>query len=442
MSFEKVVLFLFTENSSQISFHTKGLEFVSGERHRLNLFVDLMSEFVTLAAQRRELLQTVIDVVQPEDENQSDVEEEDSIYQQLIASGRFSEILHFTPDEFDELFQAVDAEYGLRIARGAKPKHSMRGSLVVYLLLLTTRNKLRTLSFIASVAESTLQGMLRRARESLFAVLQRRWERAARSPAYLPKQPLGSPPFLRNVGLIVDSVPVQIGRPKALSFEEAKAFWSAKHKMYAMKYEVSIRSTPPYIAVFVFGGKPGAQHDFDFYKEHSKDLEAYLVQRAATGTVRWDLLADSGYLGTANHVYNRICPKKAPATVAERTRNRDISNLRYRVEQYFGKVKNFFPAIAFRYGLGLEGIDSDVKNCLWLTNELILSHGLELSTADRVFYRNSLRMPVIDAETRREAKRARDKSLYQERRRRRLESAERARDPAQRDQEPAEEDQE
>jgi len=75
---------------------------------------------------------------------------------------------------------------------------------------------------------------------------------------------------------MADSFPVEIGRPRALTFEEANAFWNAKHHMYSLKWEVAIRAVPPHVAVFLFGGKPGAHHDFDLFKEHVQEYDPYL----------------------------------------------------------------------------------------------------------------------------------------------------------------------
>jgi hypothetical protein len=62
-------------------------------------------------------------------------------------------------------------------------------------------------------------------------------------------------------------------------------------------------------------------------------------------------------------------------------------------------------------------------NCIWLTNELILAHGVNLSAEDRAFYRKSLQAPKDTEEEKRNKRRASERAMSRERRRRRLADA-------------------
>jgi len=108
-------------------------------------------------------------------------------------------------------------------------------------------------------------------------------------------------------------------------------------KFYCVKFEVCIRNSPPYVALFQSSQVPGSVHDFEIFKRNCKQYERYL------GT-NFSLLADKGYIGSASHQYNRVIPAKYPKSGDDRTLAKEISAQRSRVEQYFGKLKMFFPA--------------------------------------------------------------------------------------------------
>jgi hypothetical protein len=268
------------------------------------------------------------------------------IHDSLVETQRFAEMIHFTPSEFDDIFQVVSDLAESEGRRGPKPKLSLKDSMVLYLMFLATKMPLKSLGAWLKVPEATLHQAMLRVRGPLFAGLKARWNIAQRSPTFAPRENPAAPPFLQKVGLIVDSVPIEVGRPRALSFEEAKAFWSAKHHIYATKYEVAVRAVPPHVAMFVHPGKPAAQHDFDLFKEHAQQYEPYL--RSASGDY-FDMLADAGYLGVAPHRFRRILPIKGPTQSADRRHNQQVASVRYLIEQFFGKLKTFFPVLAFRY---------------------------------------------------------------------------------------------
>jgi len=129
--------------------------------------------------------------------------------------------------------------------------------MILYLLLLATGSRQKVLSAFAEVAESTMQGMLKRARKSLYEVLSRRWNRAQSSHMLKPQVLPGQTSLLQHVGLLVDSVPVQIGRPKALPFQEAKAAsmlrLSRADRIAMVPVEFVVVSTTP-IAVVASSG--------------------------------------------------------------------------------------------------------------------------------------------------------------------------------------------
>jgi len=151
--------------------------------------------------------------------------------------------------------------------------------------------------------------------------------------------------------------------------------------MYCYKMEVAIRSTKPHIALFLNDLEPGATHDFEIFKTHSQQYNEYL----SSGQDKFAMLGDLGYVGQSQRSYDFITPVKKPLTIEARALSSAVHSVRYLVEQFFGKVKGFFPVLASRYTFSRQNISLDARICTWLTNELIVMHGVDLA-----FYLKSL----------------------------------------------------
>jgi len=75
-----------------------------------------------------------------------------------------------------------------------------------------------------------------------------------------------------------------------------------------------------------------------------------------------------------------------------------------------------------RYPFDHEHLFTDFRVCVWLTNEPIVSHGIELTSNDLAFYKKSLVKHLADEQKNKARKRQREAVLRSSRRVRRLEN--------------------
>ena len=91
--------------------------------------------------------------------------------------------------------------------------------------------------------------------------------------------PLADTPFL-HVALLVDATTTPCFRPRG-RFEDAKAYYDAKNKIYSLKTEVAVIAQPPYFCTHVSVVVPGTVHDFELFKRGFQQYLNYLTKLPA-----------------------------------------------------------------------------------------------------------------------------------------------------------------
>jgi hypothetical protein len=169
----------------------------------------------------------------------------------------------------------------------------------------------------------------------------------------------------------------QANRP-AGNMAEAMPYYSAKHKLYGYKVEVSVSRRG--FAIDCTDHARGNTHDITLFRR----TEAFLhTTRRKTDEDRalrdtglliaeypdeWAALADKGYQGIEQHV-RCIHPTKGtnlPAAIAQR--NADISSDRIIVENWFGRLCGLWRICADKYRWSEDLYGDIFHTCAALTN--------------------------------------------------------------------------
>ena len=128
--------------------------------------------------------------------------------------------------------------------------------------------------------------------------------------------------------LVIDCTVCPIERPS--DNEIQRLFYSGKHKMHCVKYEVAVR--PDGIICWVNGPHQGSMSDITVYREERMENDLPLEER---------ILGDKGYVGEPRIITPR---KKMPGrdlSEDEQAFNALINHRRIIVENCFAMVKTF-----------------------------------------------------------------------------------------------------
>lgn len=180
-----------------------------------------------------------------------------------------------------------------------------------------------------------------RARRVLLECLRKRWWGTRERPV-----PLAQTRF-PHAGLLVDTQTIEVNKPKA-RFEEAKAYWDRKNKIYGLKKEVAVRAAAPHYCMFTQKGRVASVHDYTIIKE---TFETYLEYLRKTDDERnalpadrasrfWAAVLDKAYVGPAGDTPNfrRITPVRNAVAVTDAQPNAAVNPIRVPVEQFFGRM--------------------------------------------------------------------------------------------------------
>jgi hypothetical protein len=177
----------------------------------------------------------------------------------------------------------------------------------------------------------------------------------------------------------------QANRPGG-NMAEAMPYYSAKHKLYGYKVEVSV--SPRGFAINCTDHARGNKSDITMFRDNS---EFHQAMRAKTDRDRgvlddgpmselypdeWAVLADKGYQGLAEHM-RCIHPQKGSHLSADaERRNKNISTDRIIVENYFGRLCGLWRICADKYRWSEDLYDDIFHVCASLTNFHIAFHPL------------------------------------------------------------------
>ena len=180
--------------------------------------------------------------------------------------------------------------------------------------------------------------------------------------------------------------------------QEAKVFFSGKHKLYGYKCEVSV--LPLGIACFATAHYPGSVSDIDIFSknlsQHLKMCEKSTDEKELEDTYlfadkypnHWEILFDKGYQGAVDMV-RAIYPTKKPPmrtlTLKQKAENKRISADRIIVENFFGRLCTLWDVLAAKYRWNENLYDDLFKLGVALTNFHVKFHALRAE--DGEYYR-------------------------------------------------------
>lgn len=215
------------------------------------------------------------------------------------------------------------------------------------------------------------------------------------------------------------------------SLQEAKRYYSAKHKLYGYKVEVSV--LPNGYAIGCTRHYPGSEsdvkifqfnQDFHLFEVKKSDAEADYEQDVGELSSEypdyWAILADKGYQGAAEFI-RVVHPKKKPPkgelTRSDEQRNKKIASDRIIVENYFGRMCGLWNVVSGKWKWSEKNYDVYFRLCVALTNLHIRWNALRAEDGTR-YCRLRTRTNTIGVGQAR--KRKMTQQRYRERRRARM----------------------
>lgn len=342
------------------------------------------------------------------------------IWEKFHVEELFFPHTNFTEHEVRTIVQNLQPYIAAARRRGPEPKSSWADAVLCYLVLMKHGFDFATGATVCALKPGRYADNVHRARGVLLECLRERWWRTRERPT-----PLVQTRF-PHAGLLVDTQTVECFRPKA-RFEEAKAYWDGKNKIYGLKKEVAVRAAAPHYCMFSQRARVASVHDYSINKETYETYLEYLRktddERNALPADResrfWAAVLDKAYVGPASDTphFRRITPIKNPTTVADSQHNAAVNPIRVPVEQYFGRMWKAWGALRHPYRFDHAHFDDDYDLLCLLTNELIAA--TPLNDDDHSFYTQLLHLRRQKSEAR-EAKRRAAEAMYRTNKRARL----------------------
>ena len=178
--------------------------------------------------------------------------------------------------------------------------------------------------------------------------------------------------------------------------QESTFMFSAKHKLYGYKMEVSV--FPSGFAACASAHRAGSVSDLTIFREmydfHKTATEKGMDQLTIPdhGPLRekypnlWSILADKGYQGAADELRVLYPKKKKPhkmLSVDEEEGNKELSSARVIVKNFFGQMNGLWEVTSRKYRWAQELYDPILRLCVALTNIHILWHPLRDQDGER-----------------------------------------------------------
>ncbi|ETP32118.1 hypothetical protein F442_19125 [Phytophthora nicotianae P10297] len=177
----------------------------------------------------------------------------------------------------------------------------------------------------------------------------------------------------------------QANRP-AGNMTEVMPYYSAKHKLYGLKVEVSVN--PKGFAINCSQHERGNTPDISIFR-NNMEFHSSMRVKSETGSQipdegplreefsrEWAVLTDKGYQGLEAHL-RCIHPTKGSNLPPEvQRRNENISSDRDLVENFFGRLCSLWRIVADKYRWSEDLYDDIFQVCVGLTNFHIESNPL------------------------------------------------------------------
>lgn len=294
------------------------------------------------------------------------------------GNSRMVSMCNFSMVEFEFLWGAVESDMAIAWdqGRGRKPVLGAKDAVFVTLAILKHYDTWEKHGLDFGVGAPTLERLTHRVIDTVTESLYRRFVK----PLSMKNQRDNGYSFANYpYALYATDVKFQPSyRPKG-RFQEQKEYYSAKHKLYGMKIEVSV--APPGVAFDMSDAFPGSKSDLtilldrvDVHKKMLKkqsDSESDFGEGSQQFGDSWAVLVDKGYQG-AGQVVRALHPKKKPMhgqlDHADITRNEAISSDRVLVENYFGRMCQLWNVAYMTFKWNRSRFDLTMKLCVALTN--------------------------------------------------------------------------
>jgi len=182
----------------------------------------------------------LIDVDPLPDEDDDDIPE-GGLFKKCIEEGTLKTLTNFEEIIILDIYHTLQPIYSNSRGRGVQPKLSLLDSLFIILILYKNALHLNALAAVLHIRFTTLRDTITRIRPLLTQALEARWINKQR-PQVLEG-------ILPHAAIAVDSTSFEVYRPHG-RFEEAKIYFDAKNKIYALKKEVAVKLKPPNYALF------------------------------------------------------------------------------------------------------------------------------------------------------------------------------------------------
>ncbi|KAF0755307.1 hypothetical protein AaE_005018, partial [Aphanomyces astaci] len=184
-------------------------------------------------------------------------------------------------------------------------------------------------------------------------------------------------------------------------FDEAKHYFSGKHKLYGLKLEYSVAY--PGVAVDMSEHSPGSVADVTMFM-HRRHVHKDMLRKSASEMEEvdhdegaeeypdsWSILVDMGYQGI-QHEVRCMQPKRRPQggllTARELERNARVSSDRVLVENYFGRICSLWKIMCETYKRNESRFDRISRLCCALPNAHVT--WMPLRGTDGVYYHGVL----------------------------------------------------
>jgi hypothetical protein len=146
---------------------------------------------------------------------------------------------------------------------------------------------------------------------------------------------------LPDCGLVVHAT-VQDRSRLVGTFEDARRYYSAKHRLYCLKSQIITDRQGT--AFLIVAGIRGAVHDMQLFRQHLAEVEELVAGHKGDPTRK---LADNGYISdVGSDRVVLVTPHRRPArgelTQSQQRANAAIARERVIVEDFFGRLRNKF----------------------------------------------------------------------------------------------------
>jgi hypothetical protein len=210
---------------------------------------------------------------------------------------------------------------------------------------------------------------------------------------------------LPGCGLVVDATVHNRGRP-CIPFEDAKQYFSGKHRIYCLKSQVITNRDG--VAVHVVAGVHGSMHDFRLFCENLPAVEQLVAMHPGEPTA---IMADMG--DTNSRTLRLVTPHRQPPqgrlSHQEIRENREIASNRVIVENFFGRLQGKFHLMVRRWSQRESLYPTFFRICCALTNfDLRPDGGSPLRAGGELEYQQGMTLAIekaIDGDERRMGRR-------------------------------------